>query len=102
MGNKLFDQFTFLHFSVGAISYYWKISFVNLIILHSIFEFVENTQAGIDIINKYVVIWPGGKPKADSFINIIGDTIGGLLGWLTAYCLDKLGNKYGWYDLHIK
>ena len=102
MGNKLFDQYTFLHFSVGAILYYWNISFVNLIILHTIFEFVENTQVGIDFINKYFVFWPGGKPKKDSFINIIGDTIGALSGWLAAYGLDKLGNKYGWYDLHIE
>ena len=44
----------------------------------------------------------GGKPKADTFINMLGDTLGSLLGWLTAYSLDKLGSKYGWYDLHIK
>ena len=33
---------------------------------------------------------------------IIGDTIGTTIGWLTASYIDNLGNKYGWYDLHIK
>ena len=56
----------------------------------------------MNIINKYIVFWPGGKPKSDSIINIIGDTSGAIIGWLSAYCLDKTGNKYGWYTQHIK
>ena len=63
---------------------------------------MENTPTGINFINKYIVFWPGGKPKADSINNIIGDTLGALIGWLSAYYLDKIGNKYRWYDLHIK
>ena len=102
MGNQLFDQFTYLHFAVGIIVYFWNISLPNWFVLHTIFEFLENTQAGMNLINKYIIFWPGGKPKADSIINIIGDTSGAIIGWLSAYCLDKLGNKYGWYTLHIK
>ena len=56
----------------------------------------------MNIINKYIVFWPGGKPKSDSIINIIGDTFGAIIGWLSAYYVDKLGNKYGLYNLHIK
>ena len=41
----------------------------------------------------------GNKRK---FINIIGDTLGAIMGWLSAYYVDKLGNKYGLYNLHIK
>ena len=102
MGTRYFDQYTYLHFSVGVIVYFWNISLVNWIVLHTIFEFLENTQMGVNIINKYIVFWPGGKPKPDSIINRIGDTSGAILGWLSAYYLDKLGDKYGWYTLHIK
>ena len=60
MGVRFFDQFTYLHFAVGIIAYFWNISLVYWIVLHAIFEFVENTQMGIKIINKYIVFWPGG------------------------------------------
>jgi len=102
MGNRLFDQYTYLHFAVGIIVYFWNISLINWFVLHSIFEFIENTNMGMNIINKYMVFWPGGKPKSDSIINSFGDTIGGITGWVSAYYLDKLGNKYGWYNLHIE
>ena len=102
MGYRLLDQFTYLHFSVGIIVYFLNISLINWFVLHTIFEFLENTQVGMNIINKYIVFWPGGKPKSDYIINIIGDTSSAMLGWLSAYCLDKTGNKYGWYTQHIK
>ncbi len=102
MGVHYFDQYTYLHFAVGIIAYFWNISFVNWFILHVIFEFVENTQLGVHIINKYILFWPGGKPKSDTIVNSVGDTFGAMLGWSSAYYLDKLGNTYGWYNLHIK
>ena len=58
-------------------------------ILHTLFETVENTQFGMNFINKYITFWPGGKPTADSFINIIGDTVSAC-GWLSAYLILKL------------
>jgi len=102
MGTQVFDQYTYLHFAVGIIVYFWNISLINWIVLHSIFEFLENTNIGITIINQYMVFWPGGKPKADSVLNVMGDTLGAIVGWLSAYYLDKLGSKYDWYSLHIK
>ena len=102
MGDFFFDQYTYLHFAVGIIVYFWNASLFNWFILHTIFETLENTQIGIHIINKYIVFWPGGKPKPDSIVNIIGDTFGAMFGWLSAYYLDQLGNSYGWYTLHIK
>ena len=102
MGYQLFDQYTYLHFAVGIVVYFWNISLLNFLILHTIFEILENTQMGLNIINKYIVFWPGGKEKSDTIINSVGDTFGALLGWLSAYYLDKLGNNYKWYDLHIK
>ena len=102
MGTRLLDQYTYLHFAVGIIIYFWNISLFKWFILHTIFEFVENIHIGMNIINKYIVFWPGGKPKSDSIINIIGDTSGAMFGWLSAYYLDQLGNKYNWYNLHIE
>ena len=49
-----------------------------------------------------MLFWPGGKPKSDTVINSMGDTFGAIMGWISAYYLDKIGNKYGWYNLHIK
>jgi hypothetical protein len=102
MGYRYFDQYTYLHFAVGIVLYFWNISLLNLVILHTIFEFLENTQMGRNIINQYIVFWPGGKRKSDTIINNVGDTLGSIFGWVSAYYLDKLGNKYNWYDLHIK
>jgi len=101
MGFQLFDQYTYLHFAVGIIAYFWNISLLYWIILHSIFEFVENTQKGMNIINKYFVFWPGGKPKPDSIMNRLGDTFGAIIGWVSAYYLDQLGHKYNWYESQI-
>ena len=102
MGYLYFDQYTYLHFAVGIVVYFWNISLLNWVILHTIFEFLENTQMGVNIINQYIVFWPGGKPKSDTIINSVGDTFGAVVGWLSAYYLDKLGNNYKWYALHIK
>lgn len=102
MGLKLLDQYTYLHFASGIIAYFWNVSLLQWIILHTIFEYLENTKFGMNTINKYVKFWPGGKPCPDSLINNVGDTIGTILGWTTAYYLDNMGKKYGWYEVHIK
>ena len=93
MGSRLFDQYTYLHFAVGIVIYFWNISLFNCVVLHTIFEFLENTRTGMHIINNYIVFWPGGKPKSDSIINNIGDTFGTIVGWLSAYYLVKIANK---------
>lgn len=102
MGLYLFDQYTYLHFASGILLYFLGVSFVWWFIFHSIFEWFENTQVGIKMINELFTFWPGGKPGPDSFINTTGDTVGALLGWLTAYWLDKYGIKHGWYQVHLK
>lgn len=102
MGTIIFDQFTYLHLATGIIIYFWGITFKNFIILHTLFEIIENTNSGMYIINNNLSFWPGGKPQRDTNVNIIGDTIGAIIGWMSAYYLDKLGSKYGWYELHIK
>jgi len=83
MGVKLFDKFSFLHAIWGVISYTIGIrNFIIAIILHIIFEILENSSVGI-----YMIRWPGMKPKADNSANIIGDTISFGTGWCIAYLI---------------
>lgn len=89
MGQTMFDQYSFLHFSVGAVSYYWNVSLIKLLIIHTIFELLENTVEGIKLINKFKY-WPGGKDRADAPINMVGDTISVALGWAVAYLLNNV------------
>jgi hypothetical protein len=84
MGIYFIDQYSLLHFAVGIIAFFWGINLPNFFILHSIFEFVENTKIGMAIINNYITIWPGGKSRADSNINILGDIVFSVLGWTLA------------------
>lgn len=87
MGTKLFDKYTYLHFCTGAIMYFWGFSLTNWFILHTIFEVLENTKTGMNIITNVFTSWPGGKPYPDSLSNNIGDTIGAMLGWLSSYII---------------
>lgn len=93
MGIYFADQYSLLHFATGVIAYFWNINLLTWIIIHIVFEILENTEWGMHIINNFP-IWPGGKDYADSPINILGDNIFAILGWLVAYCLDYLGKKY--------
>lgn len=86
MGFHFYDRYSLLHFAVGIIAYYWSISWWVLFIIHSLFEYVENTTWGIHFINNWFTIWPGGKDHPDAIINSIGDTFFSLLGWFfTSY-----------------
>lgn len=101
MGKYFFDQYSILHFATGIIVYFWNFSLRTWILLHLLFELVENTNQGIKIINKYLWFWPGGKPMSDTIINSIGDTTFAIFGWLFAYYMDYIGSKYKLYDSHL-
>lgn len=89
MGNGWFDQYSLLHFSVGIIAYFWSMSFIVLVVIHILFEFVENTKMGMDFINTYFIRWwPGGKGFPDSLENSISDTLFSGGGWICSYILD--------------
>ena len=62
MGSYFTDKFSLLHFATGIIVYYWNMSFLLWFILHLLFEYIENTESGMNIINK-IHLWPGGKVK---------------------------------------
>jgi hypothetical protein len=87
MGEYFTDNFSILHFATGIIFYYFGISFTNSFILHLLFEAIENQDFAMEIITK-TGWWPGGKDKADSVINSIGDQFYFSLGWFIASKLD--------------
>ena len=97
MGTKIVDQFSLLHFAVGIVVYFWDISLLLWFVLHTMFELIENTPQGIYFINHYIYFWPGGKPKAETAINTIGDTIFAMLGWIVAYYTTQLANSLKLY-----
>ena len=102
MGKYIFDQYFLLHFASGVIAYFWGLPFKYWFMIHLFFEYIENTQFGMNTISKTFKMWPGGKNKPDFIINRIGDQMGACFGWYAAYYLDNYGNKKGWYDKHIK
>ena len=97
MGVYLFDQYSLLHFSFGIFAYFFKFDLITFMVIHILFEIVENSGVGMSIINNYVkYIWPGGKNYRDEFINsMIGDNISAFCGWYLAYLVDKISDKYG-------
>jgi hypothetical protein len=98
MGHRFADQYSLLHASVGVISYFWSVPFLLGLIIHTIFEVVENTNQGMRFIQRYLsLFWPGGKDEPDAIINRIGDTVFFSGGWLLAAWLNGIGKERGWY-----
>ena len=87
MGEYFTDNFSILHFASGIIFYYFGISFSTSFVAHLLFEAVENQEFAMAIINKSGW-WPGGKDKADSVINSLGDQFYFSLGWMLSKYLD--------------
>lgn len=103
MGLLLMDQYTYLHFASGIIAYFWGVGFWIWMLAHVLFEAAENTPLGMELINRLLKgWWPGGKPSADGSWNILGDNVGAAIGWASAWALDMLGSRLGWYSRHIK
>ena len=103
MGYRLLDQYSLLHFATGIVLYFWNIPFVAALAGHMLFEFVENTKAGMNFINTYFIhpgyfSWPGGKNQADSALNQFGDNLTFAVGWLIAAYVDVTGMKRGWFE----
>jgi len=84
MGVNFTDKYSLLHFAVGIVAYFWNVPFRIWFIIHLLFEYIENTQCGMQLI-RMITWWPGGKSVADSFLNSVGDQFYSLLGWIFAY-----------------
>ncbi len=97
MGQRFLDQYSLLHAAVGIVMYFWGFGFLSSFAIHTLFEIAENTKTGIHFINNTLTMWPGGKPKADSFQNNVGDTVAFVIGWIAANYLDSYGISKGWY-----
>ena len=92
MGTKFADNYSLLHFAVGVIFYFFNIDVFTSVVVHIIFEYLENTETGMKFINNCLPFWPGGKSYRDSLINSIGDTVFFALGWLVAWYVNKKSN----------
>jgi hypothetical protein len=91
MGLRVFDQYSLLHFATGIIAYFWSLSLFITIIIHILFEFIENTNIGMNLINTYFLQWwPGGKTHPDNLLNRTSDTFFTGLGWIIAYKLNSI------------
>ena len=87
MGKQFLDQYSLLHFSQGVVAYFWGTPFYLWVITHATFEFLENTGPGMDLINK-IPFWPGGKLEADAPINVLGDNLSAITGFLFSRFFD--------------
>ena len=96
MGKQLLDQYSLLHFAYGVSAYFWGVPPLYFFLSHVAFEIAENSAPGMRFINQ-LPFWPGGKPRADAFINIIGDNASAMAGWYCASQLDEYGKKNDWY-----
>lgn len=101
MGTQFLDQYSLLHFAAGVVGYFFGIPLYLWIIINILFEVIENSPTGMNLINN-IPFWPGGKRFSDASINILGDIISATLGWIVSYYLDYLGNKYGWFNIDGK
>jgi len=85
MGQTLLDKYSLLHFLSGVGAKYAGLDMYTWFLLHLAFEMTENTNSGMQFINENFSWWPGGgKPERDADVNIAGDQLSALVGWLAA------------------
>jgi len=90
MGTTFADSYSLLHFAVGVVAYFVGIRWWVFLLLHILFEYVENTSQGVEFIDRNLSwFWPGGKEQPDSLINSVGDTVFAMLGWMIAAFIHK-------------
>lgn len=94
MGTYFLDAFSYLHWASGVSIGFWidglqltpLHGFALMMALNVSFEVFENTNFGMKMINM-VSFWPGGKHTKDSGINIIGDILMVMFGYMSARML---------------
>ena len=93
MGNEFADKYSALHFGSGIVAgylmHYFGLGWRAWAVAHTVFELVENSGPGMAFINTWLKPWwPGGKDRADGWVNMVGDTVFAVLGfWFSARVL---------------
>jgi hypothetical protein len=87
MGQSFVDKYSLLHLASGIVAFYFGIPLVLWILIHFLFEVLENSPEGVYFIDHYIPFWPGGKKQPDSYVNSLGDEFFAILGWILAYIL---------------
>lgn len=98
---NFFDQYSLLHLASGIIAFFWGMSLPFWIALHIAFELFENSDWGMDFVNRFSKwwFWPGDKNYPDGFVNsMLGDNFFAIIGWFVGFYADYLGKKYNWYN----
>jgi hypothetical protein len=87
MGELFTDKYSIYHFSSGVIAYYFGVSFVKWFIIHAVYELLENSRLQKEL--DKIEIWPGRKPRPDTFVNSMSDQFYTMLGWSIAYAMNR-------------
>ena len=88
MGGFFTDPYSLLHFLSGIVARFLGFDKITWLIIHVLFELVENSSWGMEFIN-ILPYWPGGKTHADSWTNIWGDTFWATFGHYVAFMLGE-------------
>ena len=97
--SKIIDRNTYLHFAAGIIAYYWGFTLIEWIVVHILLDIFQRTEIGKKVTKFFLRIWPeSGDLTPESYLNILGDSTFTILGWCSAYLLDKLLQKAGLYE----
>lgn len=76
--NKaLLDEWSIVHASGGIIAAQTGVTLPQFLVLHTIFEIVENADKGKGLLSK--IGWD--RKGGDTFTNVLGDTISAAAGW---------------------
>ena len=89
MDQPLFDQYSLIHFAVGVLLFFARISFVLATLTHATISLLYNNETGYEAIRRFAFWWPGSK-RPDSAFNIVGDNISFMSGWLFASAVDSI------------
>lgn len=81
------DQFSYLHFASGITAYFFGFKLKNWMLLHLAFDIFDNSNWGIQFVQKYVSFLKQPRYGSDPPLNIIVDNIISVLGWVSAYYL---------------
>ena len=76
--NKaLLDEWSIVHVSGGIVAAQTGITLPQFMVLHTLFELVENTDQGTGLLSK--IGWD--RKNGDTWANIAGDTLSAVAGW---------------------